>query len=428
MAVVRVSGPAADAALRALTGRAPGPPRAARRARLRGGDGDTIDRGLVLWFPEPASFTGEDVAEFHVHGGTAVVAALVEALGALPGLRPAEPGEFSRRGFENGKLDLTQAEGLADLVNAETAAQRRQALRQLDGALGALYEDWRARLLRGLAHIESEIDFVDEDLPPSVAAAAIGEIAVLRTEIVGHLDDNRRGERLREGLYVAIVGAPNVGKSSLLNLLARRDAAIVAATAGTTRDVIEVRLELGGYPVTVADTAGLRDSTDAVESEGVRRAMARAAVADLKLALFDACHWPALDEATAGLVDGDTVVVINKSDLRAPPTPHAAGGRPALAISAHSGLGVPELLATLVDAVSERLSGGPSLTRLRHRRALEDCAASLERALAAAEARGDVDLMAEDVRLAARALGRITGRVDVEDILDIVFRDFCIGK
>ena len=210
MAVVRVSGPAADAALRALTGRGAGPPRAARRARLRGGDGDTIDRGLVLWFPEPASFTGEDVAEFHVHGGTAVVAALVEALGALPGLRPAEPGEFSRRAFENGKLDLTQAEGLADLVNAETAAQRRQALRQLDGALGAIYEDWRARLLRGLAHIESEIDFVDEDLPPSVAAAAIGEIAVLRTEIVGHLDDNRRGECLREGLYVAIFGAPNV--------------------------------------------------------------------------------------------------------------------------------------------------------------------------------------------------------------------------
>ena len=259
--------------LRQLTGTPPGPPRQAITARIRAPDSDeTIDQGLVLWFPGPHSFTGEDVAEFHVHGGRAVVAALIDALAGLPGLRPAEPGEFTRRAFENGKLDLTQVEGLADLINAETAAQRRQALRQLDGALGALYDDWRERSSRALAHFEAAIDFPDENLPDGVHDVALHNILGIKNAILQHLDDNQRGERLRDGIYVAIVGAPNVGKSSLLNLLVRREAAIVSAVAGTTRDVIEVHLDLAGYPAIVADTAGLRDTGDEIETEGVRRA------------------------------------------------------------------------------------------------------------------------------------------------------------
>ena len=432
IAIVRVSGPDASAALRRLTGAPPGPPRQAVTARITapGVDG-AIDQGLVLWFPGPHSFTGEDVAEFHVHGGRAVVAALVEALAGLPGLRPAEPGEFTRRAFENGKLDLTQVEGLADLVNAETAAQRRQALRQLDGALGALYDEWRERLSRALAHFEAAIDFPDEDLPGGVHDAALHNILGMKEQILQHLDDKRRGERLRDGIYVAIVGAPNVGKSSLLNLLARREAAIVSAVAGTTRDVIEVHLDLAGYPAIIADTAGLREPGDEIETEGVRRALARAAGADLKLALFDATAWPGLDEGTRRLVDDDTIVLINKIDLNPVPGGAHLEGYPVLPLSVTEGLGIEAFLNALEDAVAARLDrvGALGLTRARHRAGLEDCAQALARALdKAGEADAAPELIAEDVRLAVRALGRITGRVDVEDILDIVFQDFCVGK
>ena len=427
LAVVRVSGAAAGEALCRLSRRGLPSPRMATRVRVHDpGSGEVIDDGLALWFPGPHSYTGEDVAEFHVHGGLAVVAALADALQALPGLRPAEPGEFTRRAYLNDKLELTQAEGLADLISAETEAQRRQALRQLDGALGQLYEGWRSELLRGLAHLEADIDFTDEDLPQDIAATVWPKIKCLLEDITQHLDDSRRGERLREGLYVTIVGPTNVGKSSLLNALARRDAAIVSATAGTTRDVIEVHLDLGGVPVVMADTAGLRETADAVEDEGVRRALRRAATADLKLAMFDAECWPELDRHTLDLVDGDTLVVINKVDLRPLESPLRVAGRPAQPISVTVGTGMGPLLQALEEAVSARLdlSLQPALTRVRHRQALQDCAAGLRRALTATEA----ELAAEDVRLAARALGRITGRVDVEDILDIVFSEFCIGK
>ena len=427
VAVVRVSGPASGDALAALTGKPLPAPRMAKLVRLRDpGTGEALDDALVLRFTAPRSFTGEDVVELHLHGGRAVVAGVVEALSALPGLRVAEPGEFTRRAFENGKLDLTEAEAVADLVDAETSAQRRQALRQMEGALGQLYDGWRERLTRSLAHIEADIDFPDEDLPSGVSNAARPVLEALAAEIDAHLDDRGRGERLREGLHIAIVGAPNAGKSSLLNALARREAAIVSARAGTTRDVIEVHLDLGGYPVVLADTAGLREAAaDEVEEEGIRRALDRAARADVKVAVFDATALPALDPATVALVDKDTVVVLNKTDLADAPVP-TVGGQDAVAVSARTGSGLPELERRLTAFTADRLagSGAPALTRARHRSALEECRDALRRALTAPLP----ELMAEDVRLASRALGRITGRVDVEDLLDVIFRDFCIGK
>lgn len=428
LAVVRVSGPAAGSALLSLTGKKILPrPRRATRALLRHPDHDEIlDDGLVLWFPAPASHTGEDVAELHVHGGRAVSLGVLEALAACPGLRPAEAGEFTRRAFVNGKLDLTAAEGIADLVGAETAAQRRQALRQVGGELANLYEDWRRRLLAVLAHMEASIDFSDEPLPADLEASVRQQAAALGDEMAAHLDDGRRGERLRDGIYLAIIGAPNVGKSSLLNALAQRDAAIVSTIAGTTRDVIEVHLDLGGYPLTVADTAGLRDSDDEIEREGVRRARGRAEDADLRLAVFDAEAWPEIDMATADLVNGDTLVVVNKADRVSPAPPLVVGGRPARAVSALTGAGLDGLLEELEAALIERWDASASLapTRVRHRAAVGECQAALRRALAAESG----ELAAEDLRLASRALGRITGRVDVEDLLDVIFADFCIGK
>ena len=442
IAVIRISGPRSGAALAALAGRLP-PARRASRRRLRAGDGEPLDDALVLWFPGPASYTGEDAAELHLHGGRAVAAAVLEALAALPGLRPAEPGEFTRRAFDNGRLDLTAVEGLADLVAAESEAQRRQALRQLDGALAALYDRWRAVLVAALAHVEAAIDFSDQDLPDDTGRSVAHDIEGIHAEISQHLDDDHRGERLREGLFVTIVGAPNVGKSSLLNRLARRDAAIVSHFAGTTRDVIEVHMDIGGLPVILADTAGLRaravdgatgnatgdatgDVVDPVEAEGVRRALARAARADLKIAVFDAVAWPETDARTRAMVDGDTLVVVNKTDLARPAAGAALAGRPAWALSCLGGEGFDAFLAALADAVIARLQpgGAPALTRARHRAALVDCAEALARFPAATAP----ELAAEDLRLAMRALGRITGRVDVEDLLDVIFAEFCIGK
>lgn len=427
VAVMRVSGAAAGQAIEALSGQAPPPPRRASMRRLSESAGGTaIDEALVLWFPAPGSYTGEDVAEFHVHGGAAVIDAMLAALGGLPGCRLAQPGEFTRRAFENGKLDLTSAEAVADLVAAQTVAQRLLALEQYDGALASLYEGWRRRLIELQALAEALIDFSDEELPEDLTQEIGGKILGIQREISLYLDDQHRGERIRAGFRIAIVGAPNVGKSSLLNRLAARDAAIVMETAGTTRDVIEVHMQLGGYPVVLADTAGIRDTAETVEAEGVRRARRWAGEADLRLVVFDASRLPALDQDSVDYVQNDTIVVLNKVDVAGCSPPDAVEGAIVSTVSATMGDGIEELLERITREVAERLAVGEQapLTRARHRQALEDCVAALGRATGASLP----ELVAEDLRMAARALGRITGRVDVEEVLDVIFRDFCIGK
>jgi tRNA modification GTPase len=366
---------------------------------------------MVLWLPGPGSYTGEDSAELHLHAGPAVIDAVAIAL-ATHGLRPAEPGEFTRRAFLNGKMDLVSAEAVHDLVTAETDAQRRQALRQLDGALGEIYRDWSNRLRIALARQEVLIDFPDEDLPPEVEADLMASIRSLREEIGAHLDDNHRGEKLREGLFFAISGAPNVGKSSLINALAERDVAIVSAIPGTTRDAIETRVVLGGVPVTLVDTAGLRETTDPIEAEGVRRARSRVTSADLVITVIE--PGSQADIGAGGLI------VANKADLHPEQRPSI------LAVSALTGAGLNELRARLAaEATALTQSGGPPpLTRARHRTSLNAAA----RWLADADDTIEPELRGESLRLALRALGLITGQIGVEDILDSIFRQFCIGK
>jgi len=437
VAVVRVSGTRAGAALSLLTGKPLPQPRMASLVRLSdpGGtdsvSGTTLDDALVLWFPGPASFTGEDVVELHLHGGIAVVDGVLAALSGIDGLRLAEAGEFTRRAFENAKLDLTQVEGLADLIEAETEAQRKQALRQAGGELGRLYDDWRDSLVRALAHFEAELDFSDEELPEDLHVAVIDGVRDLHAAIQAHLQDGRQGERLRGGVRLAIIGPPNAGKSSLMNALARREAAIVSDIAGTTRDVVEVHLNLAGYPLLVADTAGLRESGDQIEREGVRRAKAWAEGADLKLAVFDGQALPDLDGETLRLLDGETLVAVNKSDA-AQNIPSEINGHPVWALSVKTGAGLDALLIELGAKVARRCqvpSDGPAPTRARHREALSRTVAALARFLARESPQHlGAELEAEDLRLAARELGRITGRVDVEDLLEVIFRDFCIGK
>jgi tRNA modification GTPase len=418
VAVIRVSGPDAARAVECLTGSAPPSPKHAILRAFRDADGAVIDRGLLLWFEGPHSFSGEDIAEFHVHGGRAVIDAMLDALAKVPGCRAAEAGEFTRRAVENGKLDLTQAEALADLIDAQTDAQRRQALRQADGALSALYEDWRARLIRAVALTEAVLDFPDEEVPDDVLNSVQESAASLIWDIRGHLDDHRRGEILRGGIYLTVFGSPNSGKSSLLNALAQRDVAIVSEVAGTTRDVIEVRLDLGGYPVIVADTAGIRETGDQVESEGVRRALARAGAADIALLLVDA----SADKPLEGLPKDirPDIVVWNKMDIGKP----RVGGIP---ISAKTGEGLPTLLSKIAEMcgkILESRGNDAPLTRQRHRLHLTEALEALERS----QKVPGRELFGEDLRLALRSLGRITGRVDIEDVLDVVFREFCIGK
>lgn len=432
IAVVRISGPQARFGLETLVGRVP-EPRWAAFAKVRDPDSrEVIDEGLVLWFPGPKSETGEDVAELQLHGGRAVVAAVLDALGRIPGFRPAEAGEFTRRAFENGKLDLTAVEGLADLVYAETEAQRRQAYRQLKGLLSDRAETWRARLIEALALVEARIDFSDEgDVPEGLIAPALEIARSLRDEISTALADGRRGERVREGLVVAIAGAPNAGKSSLLNRIARREAAIVTAIPGTTRDVIEVHLDLEGYPVTLLDTAGIRESDDPIEQEGVRRARARAASADLVLWVTDASAVNSdsrFDTTASGLRGPPAWMIHNKIDLVDSDSERADEGVLALdhKVSAITGEGIEELVSRLAAFAQESLGSADTalITRERHRHALAAATEALDRARSA----DPEELIAEELRSAAAVLGRLTGRVDVEDILDRIFRDFCIGK
>jgi tRNA modification GTPase len=438
IAIVRVSGPRAGRALELVAGRLPAP-RMATRAMLRDANRQPIDDAVVLWFPGPASATGEDVAEFHVHGGRAVLAALLAALSALSESRPAEAGEFTRRAFENGKLDLTEAEGLDDLIHADTDRQRRQALRQLNGLLGDKARHWRAQIIEASALIEAGIDFSDEgDVPEQLIEPALAGIRQLSDEIEAVLGAEGRSERLRDGLVVAIAGPPNVGKSTLMNQLARREVAIVSPHAGTTRDVIEVQLDLDGYPVTVIDTAGIRETVDPVEQEGVRRARARAAEADLVLWLTDVEHGDGIGLAA---MEGTVPVwaVRNKIDRDAAGAdtaglatvaaePDRDDGDKRFAISASRGDGLADLIAALVAFAQDYFGAGEEalIGRERQRMLLRQTADSLRRSTSVLE--HGVELVAEELRTAVHSLGRLLGRVDVEDVLDVIFRDFCIGK
>ncbi len=439
IAVVRISGPAAGLALEKLTGRLPHPRRAAL-VRVRDPvRGEAIDEALALWFPAPHSETGEDVAELQLHGGHAVVAGVLDALGKFEGCRLAEPGEFTRRAFENGRLDLTAVEGLADLIASETPAQRRQAFRQLKGLIGDRAEVWRQRLIGALALVEARIDFSDEaDVPEDLIGPALDAAQQLHGEIAEALSGSQHGERLRDGLVVAIAGPPNAGKSTLLNRLARREAAIVSPYAGTTRDVIEVHLDLGGYPVTLLDTAGIRDSVEPVEQEGVRRARERAAAADLVLWATDGSAVGGAQSDVPAALSGAAVWHIkNKVDLlgKLPSKTKNKGETKSeykfiFYLSAVTGDGVDDLTKALGTYAGQYFAAAEAsiVTRARHRRALEDTLAALDRALALGKADDREELIAEELRTAATTLGRLTGRIDVEDILDVIFRDFCIGK
>lgn len=440
VSVVRISGSQSGHILKSLTKKDLPPSHQAKVRDLYRPSVDPkekpikLDKALVLWMQGPDSFTGEDVVELHIHGGTAVQDAVFSSLAQFENVRHAEAGEFSRRAFENHKLDLTEAEGLNDLVWAETEAQRVQALKQLEGSLGQLYESWRVRLLKAQAYYEVNIDFSDEDIPDELEKIAKPEIEAVLSEITEHLKSHKQGQQLRRGFQVVIVGEPNVGKSSLLNRLANEDVAIVSHVKGTTRDTISVRLNLAGYPLTITDTAGIRETTDEIEQEGVRRALERAQKADLRICMFDAEQSQEQHEALlrqfVGGFDGSSMAVINKIDL-------AGAGQfiqdayldmPAYSVSAKAGTGVEPLLKALETLVVDIMSVGdsPVLTRARHRTHLEESKLGLQRFLENVEQ--DPALLAEDIRMAIRALGNITGRVDVEDMLDIIFGDFCIGK
>ncbi|MEM9106103.1 MAG: tRNA uridine-5-carboxymethylaminomethyl(34) synthesis GTPase MnmE [Pseudomonadota bacterium] len=433
VAVIRISGPLTRAIVKALCGQVPAERKAVLSWITDPERRELLDEGLILYFEWPRSFTGEDVAEFHCHGGRAVVGRLLEVLGTFENTRPAEPGEFTRRAFEHGRMDLTAVEGLADLIAAETEIQRKQAVRQMGGALGKLYEDWRRRLIHMRAMIEADFDFADEeDVPGSVADEVWSEAGVLRGEISAHLERSRSGERLRSGLQVVLMGAPNAGKSSLLNAIAGRDVAIVTEEAGTTRDVIEVHLDLNGYPLTLVDTAGIRNAEGRIEKEGIRRAKARAQECDLILWAVEP-GGVAIDDPISGLtaeLRGHVPhwVILTKADLETHPKQDSSGTIKEIPCSDKNEAGTRVLFEALTHFAEETISVGeaPLATRERHRAYLSECLKGLASAIGSTHL--PTELRAEDLRRAADALGRITGRIDVEDLLDVIFRDFCIGK
>lgn len=429
IAVIRVSGPSARKSLELLS-KDNFPPRQAVLSVIRDPRTNAIiDEPIIIYFQPPRSYTGEDVVEYHIHGGKAVRDSLMDALSHMDNHRMAEAGEFTRRAFENGRMDLTQAEAVADLIHAETEAQKQLALSQMGGALSDLYQGWAQQLIRALAYAEAQIDFSEEDLPDDEVKTHITPVLKnVSDAIAQHLNDGNRGEILRDGIKIAIIGAPNAGKSSLINALAKRDVAIVSDMAGTTRDVLEVHLDLNGYPVILYDTAGLRpeqlnnaDAQNLIEAEGIKRALQKAQEADFKILLFDATE-DSLHKQTLSLNDNNSFIVLNKSDLQ--PSLHYEN---AIYVSALSGEGISALINHVsreTTAFFEEVQNTPSLTRARHREALEECKVFISNALNGYSP----DLIAEDIRMAVRCMGKITGRTDVEDLLDIIFRDFCIGK
>lgn len=421
IAVIRLSGPAVRDVLKTVCHMDDPKPRYAAFSGVYAPDGDKIDEAVVLFFKGPNSFTGEDVAEIQCHGSRAVLKDILSVLSTLPGCRPAEPGEFTKRAVYNQKMDLTAAEGLIDLIHADTEAQRKWAVRQMDGALQQVYDGWRGELVHALALMEAYIDFPEEEIPDSQLDDVRNRTYNVITQLEQHLDDKGRGKRLKDGFSVVLVGAPNVGKSSLMNQLAKRDVAIVSSTAGTTRDIVEVSLDVAGYPVILADTAGLRDTEEEIEKMGIDRAMKRIREADFVIAVADARTYPDLDDTTRAAVAENPahMVVWNKCDLGTPPPAE-------FAVCAPTGAGLDALWAHLTDVVVDAMGNGSELmlTRERYKTALNDCLAALKRSLTAPA----LELQAEDLRLAANALGKITGRVQVAELFDIIFSTFCIGK
>lgn len=432
VSVIRVSGPHTKKAILSILKKdiLPKPRQASLQSFYDPETKQKIDKGLLLWFPGPASFTGEDVAEFHIHGGYAVVAGFLEALSKIPNLRNAEAGEFTRRAFDNGKMDLTAAEGLADLINAETESQRRQALRQMEGQLAAFYESWRNEIISAMAYLEADIDFSDEEIPDDVTSRIRPIIEKLANDIKKHLSDGNRGERLRGGLQVVIIGAPNAGKSTLLNYLSKRDVAIVSDIAGTTRDLLEVHLDISGFPVMITDTAGIRESSDVIESEGIKRAIKKADEADLKIIIVDQSDNLQTNKDIEKYIDGNSMLLLNKNDIAIIEKDdiQAKESVGIWSVSLKTEKGLDNFLESFTQEVEKRMeyTDTPTLTRARHRSYLQSCLSHLDRFLNADHF--ELELLSEDLRMAARDLGKITGLVDVEDILEKIFKEFCIGK
>lgn len=380
-----------------------------------------IDKAIILTFPAEQSFTGENIVELHIHGSRAIINILLKLLATYQNFRLANPGEFAKRAFLNGKMDLTAAEGLADLIEAETAVQQQQAMRQMQGKLASIYDSWRIKLVSILALIEAYLDFPDDDIPEDIINEIGEDVLKLKTEISKHLNDQHKGEILRRGIYVAIIGAPNVGKSSLLNYLAQKDVAIVSNIAGTTRDVIEVNLDLAGYPVVVADTAGIRESEDIIEKEGINRALNRAKDANIKILMLAADEDLNISKEILNLNDKNAITVVNKIDRKSDIEINGA-----ICISIKENIGLDLLLEKLTQRIIEKFtpSADPMITRERHRYFLNSCYECLERFTLD----NPLELAAEDIRLAARALGQIVGVIEVEEVLDQIFSKFCIGK
>lgn len=419
VAVIRVSGTKVLDVIKHLSGLENPKARYAYFRPLSNASGQALDNALVLYFKGPYSFTGEDVVEFQVHGGRSVISAVMQAIADVKGCRPAEPGEYSRRAVVNGKMDLTEAEGLMDLINAETGLQRAQAYSQMNGVLGKKYEGWRRDLKHHMAYLEAFIDFPEEDIPPEKLERIDTDVKELAEKIALHLDDDKKGQKLRDGFQIAIVGRPNAGKSSLINALTQKDVAIVSQTAGTTRDVVEAHLDVAGFPVILADTAGLREGAEEIETEGIRRAVKRAEEADLILHVQDGARYPVAEKLPTSLVDKKVITIWNKVDEM---TEIPVG---ILCLSAKTGQGVDALWQLIKNELTDSISTADGvITRERYRVALTECVEALNRSLYAPE----LELKAEDLRMAARALGRITGRIDTEELLDVIFRDFCIGK
>ncbi|PIR37672.1 MAG: tRNA uridine-5-carboxymethylaminomethyl(34) synthesis GTPase MnmE [Alphaproteobacteria bacterium CG11_big_fil_rev_8_21_14_0_20_39_49] len=428
VAIIRVSGSNSPHILKSLTGQGIIPARTALLRKIKNPvTYEIIDEAVILYFPTPNSFTGEDVVEFHIHGSRAVISEMLEILSTFDDTRLACPGEFSKRAFDNGKMDLTEAEGLADLIDAETKAQARQAMRQKQGILGSLYDGWRSELISILANIEAYIDFPDEPIPDDTVAKVVEQVRRLKSSIAKHLNDNRRGEKLRSGINAVIAGAPNTGKSSLINYLSKRDVAIVSEIAGTTRDSIEVHLDLGGYPLTIIDTAGLRKNADTIEAQGIKIALQKAQDADINILLFDANQLPDIDKNTLSLVNENSIIVINKIDLKDNITiPDILEKHSPILISTKEQIGLDKLLLRLEEKTKDQLdiSSDPVITRQRHRSLLIETNISLDNF----SLDDELEIASENLRQAAVSLGKITGHINIEEILDSIFSNFCIGK